>query len=562
MIQFDEKFFEPEIREGFYVSRMMKRLWAAQLIVLSEIDRVCSNHQISWFADNGTLLGAVRHKGYIPWDDDLDICMLRKDYDRFLEIAAKELPEGYVIRNIHTDPECLDLTTRILNSDSIRLDSDYLTRNAGFPYVAGVDIFPLDGLSEDEEEERIRCEQIKEVTRLGELLIERPHARETNDLLKKVQKEHHVKLHDGRLSTELNLLLESLYSRFSGSDTPFVALIHYWAENRKSHRYERRMFDLRLTLPFETMRLYVPGMYEEVLRVEYGDYMRIVRKWDMHTFPIYAPQEEQLTEACQGRNPLKYGFLQELQNAGVRMPQSGSEEKKQRIVTDPLLGFDPYGGFRANTDPAAERGEDEELVLVPSLVPELNEDWNDKLAIAMEEQIFSPMVLAADKVILPDEKLRRFYLDRLNRAAPKIRWEEKFFTGDPGEKASAGEKPGVKKLLYYTGYSSMLKYGEEMIDKIRSVLAVMEENAESISYLWLPQLLMPGEEANMMAVRSEQPDLFIKWTKLFNEYESVLTVNLDQALTQCAAFYGDPGYAAHRFRVLGKPVMIQNVAIR
>ena len=562
MIQFDETFFEPEIREGFYVSRMMKRLWAAQMIVLAEIDRVCSKHQILWFADNGTLLGAVRHKGYIPWDDDMDICMLREDYDRFLEIAAGELPEGYVIRNIHTDPDCLDLTTRILNSDSIRLDSEYLTRNAGFPYVAGVDIFPLDALSEDEEEERLRCEQIKEITRLGELLINSPDAGETEDLLKKVQKEHHVKFRDGRLSTELNLLLESLYSRFSGKKTPFVALIHYWAENMQNHRYERRMFDMRLTLPFENMRLYVPGMYEEVLRIEYGDYMRIVRKWDLHTFPIYAPQEKQLEEACHGRNPLKYGFMHELQNAGVRMPENGSEEKTQKIVTDPLLGFDPYRGFRANTNPAAERGEKEELVLIPSLLPELNGEWNDKLAIAMEEQIFSPMVLAADKVILPDEDLRRFYLDRLNGAAPKIRWEEKFFTEAPGEKASAGERPGVKKLLYYTGYSSMLRYGEEMIDKIRSVLALLSENAESISCLWLPQLLLPGEEENMMTVRREQPDLFIKWTKLFNEYESILTVDPDQAITRCEAFYGDAGYIAHRFRVLGKPVMIQNVAIR
>ena len=69
----DIGFFEAEEREGFFVSSMMKRYWAAQLKVLSDVARVCKKHNIRWFADCGTLLGAVRHGGYIPWDDDLDI---------------------------------------------------------------------------------------------------------------------------------------------------------------------------------------------------------------------------------------------------------------------------------------------------------------------------------------------------------------------------------------------------------------------------------------------------------------------------------------------------------
>lgn len=65
------KYLEAEEREGFFVSSMMKRYWAAQLKVLAEIDRVCKKHDIKWFADCGTLLGAVRHGGFIPWDDAL-----------------------------------------------------------------------------------------------------------------------------------------------------------------------------------------------------------------------------------------------------------------------------------------------------------------------------------------------------------------------------------------------------------------------------------------------------------------------------------------------------------
>lgn len=77
----------------------MKHAWAAELEVLSEVDRICKKYNIQYYADWGTLLATVRHEGFIPWDDDLDIVMKREDYKRFLEVAPKELPEGYSVYN-------------------------------------------------------------------------------------------------------------------------------------------------------------------------------------------------------------------------------------------------------------------------------------------------------------------------------------------------------------------------------------------------------------------------------------------------------------------------------
>lgn len=92
---FNNAYFEDEVRDGFFVPSEMKRAWAAELEVLSEIDKICKKHNIQYFADWGTLLAAVRHEGFIPWDDDLDITMKREDYHRFMEIAQTELPEGF-----------------------------------------------------------------------------------------------------------------------------------------------------------------------------------------------------------------------------------------------------------------------------------------------------------------------------------------------------------------------------------------------------------------------------------------------------------------------------------
>ena len=90
--ELEDSFFRDETRDGFAVPGLMKRCWGAQLRVLEEFDRICEKHGIRWFAFCGTLLGAVRHKGFVPWDDDVDIAMLREDYENFLGVAPLELP--------------------------------------------------------------------------------------------------------------------------------------------------------------------------------------------------------------------------------------------------------------------------------------------------------------------------------------------------------------------------------------------------------------------------------------------------------------------------------------
>ena len=73
---------------------MIKKVQQANLKILLEVDRICKKHNIKYLLDAGTLIGAVRHKGFIPWDDDVDLAFPRKDYEKFLAIAKDELPEG------------------------------------------------------------------------------------------------------------------------------------------------------------------------------------------------------------------------------------------------------------------------------------------------------------------------------------------------------------------------------------------------------------------------------------------------------------------------------------
>ena len=171
-MELDKSFFEAEVRDGFYVTSEMKQAWAAQLEVLSDVDRACRENGIQYFAEWGTLLGAVRHHGFIPWDDDMDICMKRPDYDRFLQIAEQVMPEGYKIFNINSDENNDNMLTRIINGRTINFDKAYLEKYHGFPYVSGIDIFPLDFIAPDKEDDDFQCEIISIVNSVAKFVRE------------------------------------------------------------------------------------------------------------------------------------------------------------------------------------------------------------------------------------------------------------------------------------------------------------------------------------------------------------------------------------------------------
>lgn len=101
-------FFRDEVRNGFFIPTAVKQAWAAQLQVLDVIETICRKHDITYFADWGTILGTVRHGGYVPWDDDMDICM-KERITRGLKKPQRQNCQrisGFMIMNIRKTIGC------------------------------------------------------------------------------------------------------------------------------------------------------------------------------------------------------------------------------------------------------------------------------------------------------------------------------------------------------------------------------------------------------------------------------------------------------------------------
>lgn len=291
-----EGFLEGEIRSSFYIEREMKKAWAAQLEVLHEVDRVCKKYNIQYFADWGTLLGAVRHKGFIPWDDDMDITMKRPDYTKFCMIAPEEM-KGYNIVNIHTEPGWDSMLTRIVNGKRIRFDKEHLEKFHGCPWVVGLDIFPLDYVAPTKEEDEYQCQLIQVVEVFGKTLAEADCNDET---VKKaagdIEKMFGVKFTEELpLSVQLLKLGERLSMMYTEEESSQLALMADHAGPRPADVYPKEYYSESIDMPFEYTTIPVPVEYDAILRQKYGqDYMLPLVGRANHEYPFYMKQKRVL----------------------------------------------------------------------------------------------------------------------------------------------------------------------------------------------------------------------------------------------------------------------------
>lgn len=294
-----EEFVGKEI-DGHYVRPMMQRVWEAQLDVVRAIDMICRKHSLTWFAAWGTLLGAVRHKGYIPWDDDIDIGMRRLDFEKFKRYAPKELPKGYTF-NLNRDGNMRNLAFTVKTGSSIITDESYLNSHHGCPYPVGVDIFVFDNVPDDPVERQdyvgifshagVAAQTIEPGMTYADC------DQELRDLIDTTEQLTGVHLDKTKaLQAPLMILSDQIAAMYYDVKTEHIAIAGCLTWNIERYSLKREWFDKIIKLPFGSGQMNCPVEYDEILKRCYGENYMTPVEFHNHEHS-FIQQEQVLHEA-------------------------------------------------------------------------------------------------------------------------------------------------------------------------------------------------------------------------------------------------------------------------
>lgn len=261
---------------GSYEKSVLDRLHKAEMVILKDFIAICEKYDISYFAIAGTAIGAVRHQGFIPWDDDIDIAMLREDYEKFVKVAPNEFNGKYEMMAPELEKKYYNLQPAM-----VRLGTKFVTENAwAGNYEPGIflDLFIYDNIPDDEAE---AAKIIKKCQKYKILYI--------------IRNINHFKLLKGKPFIQkikniisgfirLGLLIvpnsdKKLYDKFMsyamkyyGKSEHYTALSDPGADIMGISRDE--IFPL-VDMPFEDITIKMLNNYEEQLTRHMGDYMEI-----------------------------------------------------------------------------------------------------------------------------------------------------------------------------------------------------------------------------------------------------------------------------------------------
>ena len=310
-MEFPREFFLDEVREGFFIPAMMKRAWAAELEILVEIDRICEKYKLRYFIDYGNLLGAIRHKGFIPWDDDIDIMMMRKDYEIFAEVANAELPKELVFRSPEDDSGNYELFSSVQHR-AMLISTDAIGKYHNYLYGAGVDIFPYDYLAKDPNKEKQREDILKSLCILASFpSIEGENHAVLLEEAKKVKKHYRIDLsHSSDYRKTVLNLLNDCFTEFNQEGSTKIAylldLVLYKEQGKGI--FEEQWYSEQSYLDFEFLALPVPKDYRKVISEKYDHYEQIKKAGGAHDYPLYRKMEAAYRDGIGGKLFYEYSI--------------------------------------------------------------------------------------------------------------------------------------------------------------------------------------------------------------------------------------------------------------
>lgn len=259
---FTPDFFKPEVRCDFLVDEKRKKIWAVLLDLLRQFDDVCKRSGLRYYLFGGTLLGAIRHKGIIPWDDDIDVVMPREDYDRFLGLASV-FPDPYHLQVPGVEPGYGYSFAKLRNVKTTASSDIFLY--APFNQGMFLDVFPLDEIDKDRGRELY--DNVKDLCIDNSTCMRmcNPHLNEAN--LRRVK---HCKRRD---IIENQSQIDKLARQYNGQGCAYCGLNTSTIDPYEHNVFHKADFAESVDHSFEGFVFPIPIGYERILRDNFGDYM-------------------------------------------------------------------------------------------------------------------------------------------------------------------------------------------------------------------------------------------------------------------------------------------------
>ncbi|MBQ6197299.1 MAG: LicD family protein [Lachnospiraceae bacterium] len=296
-LKLPDGFLDEEVRCGYTVTSDAKKQWAVCLDLLAEFDRVCTEHAISYFASGGTLLGAIRHNGYIPWDDDIDIIMSRDNYERLVDIAETEFMDPYFFQTEDTDIGFSRPFARLRNSNTTAIqtieDSNFVPYNQGI----FIDIFPFDNFPDDPKEQIEYKQKMislrKKMSKFSKWSTRyKPNpnvkgiakAKSTiKRLIAKILRWYMLRFHKHNPYYKKYVKTSTQYNNIETKEWA----VPYFFKPDVNNSYEKSLFSEVERVPFEMLTVPVPKAYEKILTQGYGNWREFIIGTNAHGRTIY-----------------------------------------------------------------------------------------------------------------------------------------------------------------------------------------------------------------------------------------------------------------------------------
>lgn len=270
--RFPECFFQEETKCDYKITTPTKHLWAVLLDLMMEFDRVCKKHGIRYAIDSGTLLGAVRHKGFIPWDDDVDVIMLRTEYEKLCQIAPKAFKHPYFWQNNETDPGSARRHGQLRNSATTAiLKEEMKDGHPLYTFNQGIfiDVFILDEVPDREEDlNSLRDNLTTHIAVLWELR----QMLYTNNCLPWIQDALNREAH----------LFDNIVSQYNGKGSKRIANLSLNPQRKESTLFDATLFANLTEYTFEGFTFPGPKNYDTVLTGYYGNWHEFVKGDNAH----------------------------------------------------------------------------------------------------------------------------------------------------------------------------------------------------------------------------------------------------------------------------------------